>query len=307
MLTGWFDQNKEDVEANQLYYSQFPNKYVWDAGTRVFSLGRITYVHPAAGELYLLRMLLNHVKGATSFEDLHCISGVVYSTFQLTCKELEVVLIASSSQLRQLFGSVTLLCEIASPSNLLDQFWHSMYDDIKIQLSSLSPYDLHFTDDELKNYVLYELEQLFNALATSLKDYNLPLPNDRLMAGGSNHDQPFDEKSILLSGDFHHILPVIPGGTKEDIINASLSSSLLWLRFAIMLLKQNMRLSFDGLVKLALNLQIIMALVAQHPPFYLHSRILILLILLCRYVWIKPRFDDHGFAYSFAKQVQQVA
>ncbi|PNT11530.2 hypothetical protein POPTR_011G042150v4 [Populus trichocarpa] len=188
MLTGWFDQNKEDVEATQLYYSQFPNKYVWDARqkewiyrTRGFSLGRITYVHPAAGEF---------------FEYLRCVSGIVYPTFQLACKALgllddgkewaeafsEAVLTASSSQLRQLFVSVTLFCQIASPQDLLDQFWHTMHDDIRIKLSSFSPHNLHFSDNELKNYVLYELEQLFNALATSLKDYNLPLPNDRLMS-----------------------------------------------------------------------------------------------------------------------------
>ena len=428
MLTGWFDQNKEDVEATQLYYSQFPNKYVWDARqkewiyrTRGFSLGRITYVHPAAGELYFLKMLLNHVKGATSFEYLRCVSGIVYPTFQLACKALgllddgkewaeafsEAVLTASSSQLRQLFVSVTLFCQIANPQDLLDQFWHTMHDDIRIKLSSFSPHNLHFSDNELKNYVLYELEQLFNALATSLKDYNLPLPNDRLMSeirnnllreelnydiselrsnneasisllntcqkkiydrvmesisknqqslifvyghggtgktflwhslinsirseglivlavassgiasillpggrtahsrfkiplainenstceikknthlsrlietttlivwdeapmnnrycfetldrslrdimgqtGHSNHNQPFGGKSILLGGDYRQILPVIPGGTKEDIINASLSSSPLWPKFEIMLLKQNMRLSIAGL------------------------------------------------------------
>ena len=53
-------------------------------------------------------------------------------------------------------------------------------------------------------------------------------------------------KSILLGGYFHQILPVILGETKEDIINASLSSSPLLPKFTIMLLKQNMRLLIDG-------------------------------------------------------------
>ena len=44
------------------------------------------------------------------------------------------------------------------------------------------------------------------------------------------------------------------------------------------------------------------------PTFQcLDSGILILLILLCGYVWIKPKFDDHGSAHSFAEQIQQVA
>jgi hypothetical protein len=33
------------------------------AGKKGFNLGRMTYIHPAAVELYFLRMLLNHVKG----------------------------------------------------------------------------------------------------------------------------------------------------------------------------------------------------------------------------------------------------
>ncbi|KAG5245388.1 ATP-dependent DNA helicase [Salix suchowensis] len=80
----------------------------------------------------------------------------------------------------------------------------------------------------------------FETLDRSLRDIMGQTAN-------SNHDQPFGGKSILLGGDYRQILPVIPGGTKEDIINASLSSSPLWSKFEIMLLKENMRLSIDGL------------------------------------------------------------
>jgi flagellar biosynthesis GTPase FlhF len=37
------------------------------------------------------------------------------------------------------------------------------------------------SDDELKNYVLYELEQLFNVAAITLKDHKLPMPDGRLL------------------------------------------------------------------------------------------------------------------------------
>ncbi|KAG5236749.1 DNA helicase PIF1, ATP-dependent [Salix suchowensis] len=225
--------------------------------TKGFFLGHITYVHPAAGELYFLRMLLNHVKGATSFEYLRCVSGVVYPTFQLACKALG--LLRDGKEWAEAFSNA-----IASPINLFDQFWHTMHDDIRMQLSSFSPHDLHFTDDELKNYVLYELEQLFNVSATSLKDYNLPLPNDQglivlvvassgivsiLPPGGRTAHSQFKIPLAINENStyFRQILPVIPGGTKEDIINASLSSSLLWPKFEIMLLKQNMRWLVDDL------------------------------------------------------------
>ena len=95
MLTGWFDQNKKDVDARQLYYAQFPNKYVWDvrqkawiSRTRGFSLGRIAYVHPAAGELYFLKMLLNHVKDLQAF-NIYIVSLELFiQLFSLPAKHL---------------------------------------------------------------------------------------------------------------------------------------------------------------------------------------------------------------------------
>jgi len=54
-------------------------------------------------------------------------------------------------------------------------------------------------------------------------------------------------KSILLGGDFRQILPVIPGGTREEIIHAYLSSSPLWNKFKLFTLNENMRLSSNGL------------------------------------------------------------
>jgi len=95
MLTEWFIRNRIDHEARQLYYSEFPHKYIWDPGKKEWiprskgiSLGRLTYVHPASGELYFLRLLLNHVRGALTFDYLKNVSGVMHPTFQLACKTL---------------------------------------------------------------------------------------------------------------------------------------------------------------------------------------------------------------------------
>lgn len=52
---------------------------------------------------------------------------------------------------------------------------------------------------------------------------------------------------FLLGDDFRQILPVIPGGTKQEIIDVSLNSSYLWHFFKIFRLEENMRLSKDGL------------------------------------------------------------
>ncbi|XP_034918726.1 uncharacterized protein [Populus alba] len=367
MLTEWFERNRVDVDARDLFYSQFPNKYVWDARqkewivrSRGFCLGRIVYVHPAAGE-FALGLLGDDKEWSDAFG--------------------EAIPTASSPQLRQLFINIIMFCEVADPNSLFDQFWHSMHDDIEYHLrSSFSMLNVRFSDDELKNYVLYELEQLFNASGTSLEDHKLPMPNGRLMdevrnkllreelnydlaelrnnhslampllnpcqrniydserlflwhtiinrvrsegsvvlavassgiaslllpGGRTAHSRfkiplevnesstceikhnthlsrllemtslivwdeapmnnrfcfealdrslrdvlrlnnPFGGKSVLLGGDFRQILPVIPGGTKEEIINASFTSSLLWSAFTFLTLNQNMRLSAEGL------------------------------------------------------------
>uniref|UniRef100_A0A6N2LP42 ATP-dependent DNA helicase n=1 Tax=Salix viminalis TaxID=40686 RepID=A0A6N2LP42_SALVM len=181
----------------------FLKKYVWDSRqkqwtmrSKGFSLGRIPYVHPAAGELYFLRLLLHHVKGSISFADLRNVHGILHPTFQLACKAhgllgddkewseafCEAIATASSPQLRQLFVGIILFCQVADPLILFNQFWRSMYDDILYKLkSSFRMPNLILPDDQLKNYVLYELEQLFNASATTLRDHCLPMPDGQLL------------------------------------------------------------------------------------------------------------------------------
>ncbi|KAI3859314.1 hypothetical protein MKW98_007695 [Papaver atlanticum] len=53
----------------------------------------------------------------------------------------------------------------------------------------------------------------------------------------------FGKKTVVLGGDFRQILPVIEGGLREDIVNASISKSKLWKHFEVFELTQNMRLT----------------------------------------------------------------
>ncbi|XP_070018011.1 uncharacterized protein [Nicotiana sylvestris] len=58
----------------------------------------------------------------------------------------------------------------------------------------------------------------------------------------SNLHRPFGGKTIILGGDFRQILPVIPKGSRQDIVNASLNSSYLWPHCQLLKLTKNMRL-----------------------------------------------------------------
>jgi len=59
----------------------------------------------------------------------------------------------------------------------------------------------------------------------------------------NSEDQPFGGKIVVFGGDFRQILPVIPKGSRQDIVMASLTSSYLWSSCKVFSLSKNMRLN----------------------------------------------------------------
>uniref|UniRef100_A0A6N2NAH5 ATP-dependent DNA helicase n=1 Tax=Salix viminalis TaxID=40686 RepID=A0A6N2NAH5_SALVM len=122
MLTEWFECNKQFPDARELYYSEFPKKYVWDSRQKQWTM-----------------------RSKGSALDLACKAhGLLGDDKEWSEAFCEAIATASSPQLRQLFVGIILFCQ-------------------------------------LKNYVLYELEQLFNASATTLQDHSLPMPDGQLL------------------------------------------------------------------------------------------------------------------------------
>ena len=90
MLTTYFEANNLHVKARGILYRDFPEYYTWQRRGKFWQerkratlsqVGRIVSAHPAEGERYYLRVLLNHVTGATSYEDLRTVNGQVMPTF----------------------------------------------------------------------------------------------------------------------------------------------------------------------------------------------------------------------------------
>lgn len=73
----------------------------------------------------------------------------------------------------------------------------------------------------------------FEALNRSLKDI-------------MNPTKPFGGKTVVFGGDFRQILPVVPKGSREQIVKASLSSSSLWNSCQVLTLTKNMRLTVES-------------------------------------------------------------
>ena len=79
----------------------------------------------------------------------------------------------------------------------------------------------------------------FEALDRTLRDIlRVTNPN--------SNNIPFGGKVIVFGGDFRQILPVITGGTRQDIVHASLNSSYLWDHINVLRLTKNMRLRADS-------------------------------------------------------------
>src|SRR6266540_1099578 len=98
-------------------------------------IGRLHYVHPSTGERYYLRMLLLIVKGACSYEALRTHNNVLFPTFKEACKARgllgddqewynafdEAAAWATSSQLRHLFVTMLLFCEVSDEHALFEK------------------------------------------------------------------------------------------------------------------------------------------------------------------------------------------
>ena len=61
-----------------------------------------------------------------------------------------------------------------------------------------------------------------------------------------NDEQLFGGITVILGGDFLQTLPVVPRGSRMDIVDATVQCSYLWEHVKVLSLRQNMRLCQDG-------------------------------------------------------------
>ncbi|XP_070667578.1 uncharacterized protein [Malus domestica] len=138
------------------------------------------------------------------------IKGVLQPTFQAACNSLgllgddkewnnamlEAVVTASSYQLRQLFVTLVLFCDVADSATLFEAHWKMMCDDILTKMvNAFGLQDMSKYEDELRNSLLYELEKLFVVSNSSLSKHHLPVPN--ILKNRSLRDElNYDTKSL---------------------------------------------------------------------------------------------------------------
>ncbi|KAK9155164.1 hypothetical protein Sjap_002644 [Stephania japonica] len=185
MLTEYFALNKVDEFARSLLYRQIPEYYVWNRQSKTWKrrkhgtvIGRIVSASPNEGERYYLRLLLNHVKGCTSFEELKTVNGVVTDSFHqaaLLNRFLEAddclescIEEASKYQmpfaLRRLFATILSFCNPESARQLWGKFKEHMCEDYL---------HLNLTIHMAKKKALLHVNQMLQAIGKSLADFNM--------------------------------------------------------------------------------------------------------------------------------------
>ena len=157
--------------------------------------------NPAQGEKHYLRMLLHHVPGAMSFDDLrtlpdgtHCESFkemVIHLGLLATDDEWDECLAEGSSsflpfQIRSLFVTILVFGEPLKPHDLWIKYKKAMGEDILWKCSHTKIINSARVQDHVDNSVLLILQTDLNELGTCLENFGLPTPNKHSIV----HDQP---------------------------------------------------------------------------------------------------------------------
>ncbi|KAG2190432.1 hypothetical protein INT47_005587, partial [Mucor saturninus] len=197
-LTAWFNINRTDPNANQYLYHEFPEYYTWQKKETVWrtrqrgfnqTIGRIYSVSPKESEKYYLRLLLNYVRGAKSFEDMRTVEGVLYETYQAAARAkglladdeqwdtclLESDTFQSPFMLRRLFVTILVFCNPSSPFQLWITHKDNLAYDYLLTQKRLLTDDNSILTDEMKEEsygnCLWDLNEMLDAYNINLDDF----------------------------------------------------------------------------------------------------------------------------------------
>jgi len=160
-LLAYFELNKNNVLARNLFYHEIPEKFVFRKGrwnerkTHFNTIGRMVKISPAETERYHLRLLLLNVRGAISYEDLRTVKNIDLdnrircATFAEAClarglirddEEWKKALEEANSfempwKMRELFALILVHCNPAKPDELWALFKDALSEDFAKKFS----------------------------------------------------------------------------------------------------------------------------------------------------------------------------
>ncbi|KAK9723988.1 hypothetical protein RND81_05G039400 [Saponaria officinalis] len=185
-LTEFFRTN-EINGGGQTLYGDFTELYRWDTSKKkllrrkkkLIVVGRLAFVAPAEGGRYFLRLLLLHVRGPRSFEDLMTFDGYRCTTFQEAAlkhrllEEDDVVEMclkeASEVQMpfavRRLFATLLVFFQPSNPLYL----WTDYYNHLSEDFTKKNPNN----PEKARCRTVRSIDQYLEAMGKTLKCFGI--------------------------------------------------------------------------------------------------------------------------------------
>ncbi|XP_015955239.1 uncharacterized protein LOC107479633 [Arachis duranensis] len=224
MFLAWMSANISYPYTRSLTYAEFPTKFFWKDDTskwfprkQGFIIGRLTHL------LAELTMSYDEIK-------------------QLCLMDIDKILHSSSKILKD-YPPIPLTTEVDS-SLLIERVFFFVYGHGgtgKIFIWNLMSAEIRSRGDIVLNVASSGIASLLlhnEALDKCLGDIMRFYPT-------YNKDLPFGGKVVVLGGDFRQILPVVPRGSRQDIVHSIVNLSYLWKFCQVLKQIKNMRLSVE--------------------------------------------------------------
>ncbi|XP_016178806.1 uncharacterized protein LOC107621286 [Arachis ipaensis] len=183
----------------------------------------------------------------SQFNNLMLLRELQYDTVSLTREHDANVLKVLSARLRSEKRIVINVASSGIASLLLPggKTAHSMFN-IPIELTEETVCRIKKDSAKaevvrLADLIIWDEAPMTNKLA--FKALDRTLRDIMVSVSDRNKDLPFGGKVVVLGGDFRQVLPVIPKGSRAEIVMASINSSVLWKYCEVCCLTKNMRLT----------------------------------------------------------------
>nr|XP_047124202.1 ATP-dependent DNA helicase pif1-like [Hydra vulgaris] len=279
-LTAWFKLNAENNEARQYSYIEIPYHFVfgkncmWKVRQRGSDKVVVRmYKISSFCELFFLRLLLLHVKGAKSFEDLRIFadlrilndnqrnvadailaalsveptnenkhSRLFFMDGPAGCgKTFTYNYLISETQSRHIRTATAAWTGIAATLLKNGCTMHGLF---KLPVPILETSTCNVTPNSIHGRFLRQISLYLLDEAFMIPKYALSAI-DKLLQDICNNNFPFGGKVILMGGDFRQILPVVKRGRPAEVIESCLKCSEHWQYVQRFSLTVNMRVQIE--------------------------------------------------------------
>ncbi|XP_062191291.1 uncharacterized protein LOC133895118 [Phragmites australis] len=215
MLSEYFETNRLHEHARGILYRDFPEWYTWQKGKKKKfwqrrvretggQVGRIVSAHPAEGERYYLRVLLNHVSGATSYDDLRMVDGVILPTFREAAERrglieadntldeclTEAELFQMPPSLRRLFATILVFCEPSDVRGLWQKHLEAMSEDYRRNNICIVA---------VEQMVLIDIRNMLQSMGKDIRSFPLPEIDETHDTASGVPREIFEESTIELN------------------------------------------------------------------------------------------------------------